>query len=67
MYADGEGVVLQIQRQESGGWTDFPVTVTVRGGAFDTWITTSHTGRNVFRVYDVQAKRASNTVAVTIG
>ncbi|MDX6324384.1 MAG: hypothetical protein QOK15_738, partial [Nocardioidaceae bacterium] len=27
----------------------------------------SHTGRNVFRVYDVGARRASNLVTVTVG
>ncbi|MDX6323671.1 MAG: hypothetical protein QOK15_25, partial [Nocardioidaceae bacterium] len=32
VYADGEGVVLQVQRQDPGGWTDFPVKATVRGG-----------------------------------
>jgi hypothetical protein len=67
VYVDGEGVALQIQRKEPGGWADFPVKTTVQGGSFNTWITTSHTGRNVLRVYDVQANRASNVVTVTVG
>jgi hypothetical protein len=67
VYVDGEGVALQIQRKDAGVWNDFPVKATVRGGAFDTWIATTHTGRNTFRVYDVQANRASNVVVVTVG
>lgn len=67
VYVDGEGVVLQVQRKESAGWTAFPVRATVRGGSFDTWITTTRTGSNTFRVYDVQANRASNSVVVTVG
>ena len=67
VYVDGEGVSLQVQRKEGGQWTDFPVLATVRGGAFETWIQTSHTGKQQFRVYDPQANRASNTVAVTVG
>jgi hypothetical protein len=66
-YVNGEGVQLQIQRREGGGWTDFPVLATVQGGSFQTWIQTSHTGRQLFRVYDPQADRASKPVAVTVG
>jgi hypothetical protein len=67
VYVDGdEGVALQIQRRESGSWTDFPVDATVRGGSFETWIQTSRTGEQVFRVYDGAAERASNTVTVTV-
>lgn len=67
VYGAGEGKALQVQRLESGQWTDFPVNATVRGGVFDTWIQTSRTGRAVFRVYDAQADRASNRVMVQIG
>jgi hypothetical protein len=66
-YVNGEGVQLQIQRREGGSWTDFPVLATVQGGSFQTWIQTSHTGRQLFRVYDPQADRASKPVAVTVG
>ena len=67
VYGGGEGAALQIQRRDGGAWTDFPVTATVRGGTFATWILTSRTGRSEFRVYDPGADRASNVVVVTIG
>src|SRR4051812_38677163 len=67
VYQAGEGVSLQIQRKENGVWSDFPVTATVRGGTFETWIQTTHTGRVPYRVYDGQAGRASNVVVLTIG
>jgi hypothetical protein len=68
VYVDGrEGTSLQIQRRENDTWTDFPVDATVRGGSFETWIQTSRTGKQVFRVYDAGADRASNTVTVTVG
>lgn len=66
VYVDGEGVELQIQRKEGGSWVDFPVTATVRGGVFSTWIQTTRTGKSPFRVYDESADRASNVVRVTI-
>jgi hypothetical protein len=67
VYLDGEGVALQVQRKENGRWVDFPVTVTVQGGAFETWIETSKTGRSMFRVVDEEANRASNVAVVTVG
>lgn len=67
VYVDGEGVALQIQRKEGTSWVDFPVTATVRGGVFSTWIQTSRTGEARFRVFDATANRASNAVTVTIG
>ena len=67
VYVDGEGVALQIQRKEGGTWVDFPVTATVRGGVFSTWILTSRTGESPFRVFDTTANRASNVVVVAIG
>jgi hypothetical protein len=67
VYVDGEGVALQVQRKEGGTWVDFPVTATVRGGVFSTWIQTSRTGQSPFRVYDAGANRASNPVVVTVG
>ena len=62
-----EGASLQIQRQSGGGWSDFPVSATVGGGSFDTWITTSQTGTAQFRVVDEATGAVSNTVTVTIG
>ncbi len=67
VYPSGEGAVLQVQRRESGTWTDFPVTVPVRGGSFTTWIETSRTGASPFRVLDKAAGRGSNRVVVTVG
>ncbi len=61
-----EGASLQIQRQTGGTWTNFPVTTTVSGGAFSTWITTSQTGAAPFRVLDPATGVVSNTVTVTI-
>jgi hypothetical protein len=67
VYTAGEGAQLQIQRKEGSGWSDFPVTASVRGGAFETWIKTSRTGVAKFRVFDKDANRGSNVVTVTIG
>ncbi len=62
-----EGASLQIQRQVGGSWTNFPVTTTVSGGTFQTWITTSQTGDAPFRVVDSATNVVSNTVTVEIG
>ena len=67
VYVDGEGVALQVQRKEGDTWTDFPVTATVRGGVYSTWIQTTRTGEAKFRMFDGTANRASNAVTVTIG
>jgi hypothetical protein len=67
VYRAGEGATLQVQRFEGGAWADFPVSVTVRGGIFETFVTTSRTGRWRFRVVQVGSGKASNPVAVTIG
>ena len=65
-YKGGGSARLQVQRFE-GGWTDFPVTVSVSGGSFATYITTGHTGTNKLRVVDKSNGRASNAVRVTVG
>jgi len=67
VYEAGEGASLQIQRKENGVWTDFPVSATVRGGSFETWIQTTHTGRLPYQVYDKRAGRGSNIVVLTVG
>lgn len=67
VYIDGEGVALQIQRREGGTWSDFPVDATVRGGVFETWIQTSRTGEQRFRVADPTTDRVSNVVRITVG
>lgn len=65
VYPAGEGAILQVQRFE-GSWTDFPVSVTVSGGLFNTYIITSRTGEARFRVTDKALGRSSNPVTVTI-
>jgi hypothetical protein len=65
-YKGGEGARLQVQRFE-GRWVDFPVTTSVSGGVFSTYIFSGREGRNRFRVIDVGSGRASNAVRVRIG
>lgn len=65
-YRKGDGSTLQVQRFEDG-WTDFPVTVSVSGEAFTTFIFTERAGKSRFRVLDKAAGKASNPVTVTIG
>lgn len=65
VYPAGEGATLQVQRFE-GAWTDFPVSATVSGGTYSTYIITSRTGEARFRVTDKALGRSSNPVTVTI-
>lgn len=67
VYQGAEGATLQVQRDDGSGWQDFPVTVSVSGGTFQTWVTTSHTGKNRFRVVDAASGRKSNAASVTVG
>ena len=66
VYQRGEGAQLQVQRFE-GRWVDFPVSASVSGGLFDTWITSGREGATRFRVVDKANGRKSNPVRVTIG
>jgi hypothetical protein len=66
-YQGGEGAILQVQRLEDGQWTDFPVTMSVSGGSFATYVQTSRTGPNQFRVVDTDSDVVSNEVTVTVG
>lgn len=66
-YQGGEGAILQVQRNEGGTWTDFPVTMSVSGGTFSTYVLTGRTGENTFRVIDTDTQAASNEVTVTVG
>jgi hypothetical protein len=66
VYPSGEGATLQVQRFENG-WTDFPVSVSVSGGIFNTYVLTSRAGETRFRVYDKALQKASNPVRVRIG
>lgn len=64
-YPGGNGTTLQVQRFE-GGWSDFPVSATVRGGSFETWVQSGQGGRNRFRVVDRSTGRASQPVSVVL-
>lgn len=66
-YAGRNDVSLQVQRLEDGTWADFPTEANVNMGRFETYVMTSHTGPNKFRVYDPTTQTASNVVTVTIG
>lgn len=66
-YPGGEGAILQVQRFEGGGWTDFPVTVSVSGATFATYVQTGRTGQARFRVVDTDTGVESNEVAVRVG
>jgi hypothetical protein len=61
-----EGASLQVQRLQSGSWVDFPTRATVRGGVYQTYIITGHTGTNRLRMLDTSTGRASNPVQVSI-
>ena len=66
-YPGGDGTVLQVQNRQGGRWTTFPVTVTVSGSRFHTYIYSGNPGSHRFRVVDPGSGRASNPVSVTIG
>ena len=67
IYPGGEGAILRVQRFENGQWQDFPVTASVSNQTFSTYVQTSRTGVNKFRVIDTDTQLASNPVRVTIG
>jgi hypothetical protein len=66
-YPGQEGVRLVVQRREGGRWERFPVTVTLRGGSFQTWVASGRRGPNLFRVLDPATGRASASVSVSVG
>jgi hypothetical protein len=65
-YAGHDNVSLQVQRREGGVWADFPTTATVNMGTFETYVKTSHSGPNRFRVYDPAEDKASNVITIII-
>lgn len=65
-FPGGEGVSLQVQRMEDG-WTDFPVSTSVSGGTFSTYVMTGRNGDNRFRVVDPASGKKSNPVKVRVG
>jgi hypothetical protein len=67
-YPGHAGAWLQVQQRVGGGpWRDFPVTVTVRGGGFRTWVASGRRGVNQFRVLDRASGGASAPVTVVVG
>ena len=66
-YPGAEGAILQVQRLENGAWSDFPVTMSVSGGTFATYVQTSQVGPNQFRVIDTDTQVTSNELTVTVG
>ncbi|GAA1476992.1 hypothetical protein GCM10009623_14380 [Nocardioides aestuarii] len=67
-YPGGEGAILQVQRFENGGWTDFPASpVSVSDQTFSTYVQTGQPGAQRFRVVDTDTGKTSNEVKVTIG
>ena len=66
-YPTGEGAILQVQRFENGAWQDFPVTMSVSGSTFATYVQTSRVGPNKFRVIDTDTQKLSNEITVTVG
>jgi hypothetical protein len=66
-YPGKDGITLQIQRLENGGtWSQFPASITVKDGAFATYILTGRQGDNQFRVFDPIAQTSSAPVTITI-
>ncbi len=64
-FPGGEGASLQVQRMEDG-WTDFPVSTSVSGGTFSTYVMTGRGGKNRFRVIDPASGKKSNPVTVQV-
>lgn len=65
-YPAGTGAILQVQRFENGAWANFPVTVSVSGGSFGTYVMTGQSGETRFRMLDTDSGKTSNPVTVTI-
>lgn len=66
-FPGGNGAILQVQRLEGGTWVDFPVTMSVNGDSYSTYILTGHTGVNKLRVIDTDSKKTSNVIKVRVG
>jgi hypothetical protein len=64
-YRGGNGARLLVQRYE-GHWVEFPVSATVRGGHFETYVESGQKGPNRFRVVDPATGRKSQPVTVTL-
>ncbi|MCW2783933.1 MAG: hypothetical protein JWP74_450 [Marmoricola sp.] len=62
-----DAISLAVQRFEGGSWVDFGVQTQLEVGTFATYVQTTHSGPNKFRVYDPSTGTASNAVTVTVG
>ncbi|WP_205471970.1 hypothetical protein [Nocardioides sp. SYSU D00038] len=68
VYPGGEGAILQVQRFDGGRWVDFAgIDANVSNETFSTYVQTSRTGVNRFRVVDSDTDLASNEVKFTVG
>jgi hypothetical protein len=70
VYPGHEGATLVVQRFEDGDWVDFAggdVTASVSDETFSTYVITSRTGLNRWRMRDAQTDDVSNEVRVRIG
>lgn len=66
-YPAPDGTTLQVEREEGAGvWADFPVTATVNGGTFSTYIETGRVGTNRLRMADQSAGKVSNVAVVAV-
>jgi hypothetical protein len=66
-YPAPDGTTLQVEREESAGvWADFPVTATVNGGTFSTYIETGRVGTNRLRMADQSTGKVSNVAVVAV-
>jgi hypothetical protein len=66
-WAGHDNESLMVQRFENGQWADFGVQARVNVGTFETYVLTSRTGDQKFRVFDPSTETASNEVTVTVG
>jgi len=67
VYPGGEGAILQVERLAGDDWVEFPVTASVSGESFTTYVQTGQLGENKFRMRDTDSGKVSNVVTVTIG
>jgi hypothetical protein len=65
-YKGADNVQLEVQRFDSGKWSNFGVQADVNVGTFATYVMTGRTGENRFRVFDPQSNKGSNVILVTI-
>jgi hypothetical protein len=66
-YPGGEGAILWVQRWEGGSWDDFPASVGVTNGTFNSYLFTGVYGVNRFRVIDRESGTVSNEIRVRVG